>query len=199
MSGILWLLEEEDDWRDAVVWARGITAPELAARIGGVPDSIPAPLTDREAMAILWDEALDDDAVIRVGQAGVWSFAIEHGIPYAGDRLAAVSRGGAETLRLDPCVAHPPSTFTYARDGDLVCGFGIGEEVWRWGTHPDFLLPELIAAGVLTADGEYARDDVNESSVERDRHTLALLETRFDLTLPREEIEGRPLRAFLVR
>ncbi|MCF2129126.1 hypothetical protein L1I79_22170 [Strepomyces sp. STD 3.1] len=118
---------------------------------------------------------------------------------HAGDRLAAVSRGGAEALRLDPCVAHPPSMFSYARDGALVCGFGVGEESWRWGTHPDFLLPELIAAGVLTADGEYARDDISESCTERDRHPLALLEARFGLTLPRKEIEDQPLPAFLVR
>ncbi|MEU9521743.1 hypothetical protein [Streptomyces sp. NPDC048224] len=199
MSGILWLLEEEDDWRDAVVWAWGISAPELAARLGGVPDSVPAPLTDREAMALVWDEACDDDAVIRVGQAGSWSFAIEYGIPFAGDRLAAVSRDGVKAVRLDPCVDHPPSMFSYALDGVLVCGFGIGEEVWRWGTRPDFLLAELVDAGVLTAAGEYARDTISESSVERDRHTLALLETRFGLTLPREEVEGQPLPAFLVR
>ncbi|MEU1050477.1 hypothetical protein ABZ400_35840 [Streptomyces sp. NPDC005897] len=31
------------------------------------------------------------------------------------------------------------------------------------------------------------------------RHELALLETSFDLTLPREEVEGQPLQAFLVR
>lgn len=147
----------------------------------------------------MWDEACDDDAVIRVGQAGEWSFAIEHGIPCAGGRLAAVSRGGVEALRLDPCVDHSPSMYSYARDRVLVCGFGIGEEVWRWGQQPDFLLAELIAAGVLTADDEYARDDISESSQERDRHTLALLETRFGLTRPREEVEGQPLQAFLVR
>ncbi|MGC0387587.1 hypothetical protein RKD33_007804 [Streptomyces sp. SAI-129] len=41
MTGIQWLLEEEDDWRNAVVWARGITAPERAAWIGGVPHPSP--------------------------------------------------------------------------------------------------------------------------------------------------------------
>ncbi|MFI7383725.1 DUF6461 domain-containing protein [Streptomyces sp. NPDC049813] len=199
MTGILWLLEEEDDWRDAVVWVRGITPPELAARIGGVPDSLSVPLTEDEAMAVVWDAAHDDDAVIRVGQAGPWAFAIEHGMPYAADRLAAVSRGGVEAVRLDPCVDHPPSMFSFARDGEIVCGFGIGEEVWRWGTHPDLLLAELIAADVLTSEGEYARDDISESSQDRDRHTLALLEARFGLSLPREDIEGRPLPAYLLR
>ncbi|MFB6558843.1 hypothetical protein ACFCYH_08055 [Streptomyces sp. NPDC056400] len=80
--------------------------------------------------------------------------------------------------------------FSYARGGADVCSFGIGEEVWRWGEQPDLLLPELIAAGVLHPDGE--------SYLDRERHTLALIETRFGLFLPRDEVVNQRLPAFLI-
>ncbi|MFI7382202.1 hypothetical protein [Streptomyces sp. NPDC049813] len=75
MTGIQWLLEEEGGWWDAVVWARGITAPELAARLGGVPHSIPAPLTDREALAIVWDE--QHAAAVGVAEVRVTADAVD--------------------------------------------------------------------------------------------------------------------------
>lgn len=87
--------------------------------------------------------------------------------------------------------------FSYARDGADVCGFGIGEEVWRWGDQPNLLLPELIAAGVLYPDGEYARPE-DEPHRDRDRHTLSLIEARFGLLLPRDDVEKQRLPAFII-
>lgn len=103
-----------------------------------------------------------------------------------------------EAIHLDPSPDHPPAVFSYARDGADVCSFGIGEEVWRWGDQPDLLLPQLIAAGVLHPDGEYARPE-SESYRHRDPLTLALIESRFGLVLPRDAVVGQRLPAFLIR
>jgi hypothetical protein len=144
------------------------------------------------------DLATDDDDVVRVGACGGWSFAVEYGVGDGGQGPAEISRDGVEAIRLDPSPDHPPAMFSYARDGEGVCVFGIGEEVWRWGTQPDLLLPELIAAGVLYPDGEYARSE-DEPYRDRDRHTLSLIEARFGLSLPRDEVEEQRLPAFIIR
>ncbi|MFI5967873.1 DUF6461 domain-containing protein [Streptomyces asoensis] len=195
-GGIQWLVDQ-DDWRHGVVLARGIEPEELGVRMGGRPGSVVSPITDTEAWNMVLDLATDDDDVVRVGACCGWSFGVEYGMGDGGGRLVEISRNGVEAIHLDPSPDHPPAMFSYARDGADVCGFGIGEEVWRWGEQPDLLLPELTAAGVLHPDGEYARPD-GESYRDRDRHTLALIETRFGLCLPRDEVVNQRLPAFLI-
>ncbi|MGE7384285.1 DUF6461 domain-containing protein [Streptomyces sp. NPDC004126] len=195
-GGIQWLVEQ-DDWQHSVVFARGITPEELGLRMGGVRDSVASPITDAEAWTMVLDLATDDDDVVRVGAHGGWSFAVEYGLGDGAQRLVDISRNGVEAIHLDPSVDHPPAMFSYTRDGVDVCGFGIGEEVWRWGEQPDLLLPELIAAGVLHSDGEYARPE-DEPYRDRDRHTLALMESRFGLHLPRDVWENERLPAFVI-
>lgn len=195
-GGIQWLVDQ-DDWQHGVVFARGIDPEELGVRMGGRPGSVVSPITGTQAWNMVLDLATDDDDIVRVGACGDWSFAIEYGMGDGGDRLAEISRNGVEAIHLDPCPDHPPAMFSYARYGAFVCSFGIGEEVWRWGEQPDLLLPELMAAGVLHPDGTYARPE-GESYLDRDRHTLALIETRFGLSLPRDEVVNQRLRAFLI-
>ncbi|MFD8288773.1 DUF6461 domain-containing protein [Streptomyces lavendulae] len=196
-GGIQWLVGP-DRWQHSVVFARGITPEELGLRMGGVLGSVASPITDAEACRMVYDLATGDDDVVRVGAHGGWSFGVEYGFgDLAGERLADVSRNGVEAVHLHPSVDHPPATFSYARDGVNVCGFGIGEEVWRWGDQPDFLLPELVAAGVLHSDGEYARPE-DESYLDQERHTLALIESRFGLFLPRDVVENERLPAFVI-
>ncbi|MFD5079742.1 DUF6461 domain-containing protein [Streptomyces sp. NPDC058371] len=195
-GGIQWLADQ-DDWRHGVVFARGIAPEELGLLMGGVPGSVVSPITDTEAWHMVQDLATDDDDIVRVGACGGWSFAVEYGLGDGSRRLAEISGNGTEAIHLDPAPDHPPATFAYARDGEIVCGFGIGEEVWRWGTQPNLLLPELIAADVLYPDGEYARSE-DEPYPDRDRHTLALIEARFGLSLPRDEVEQQRLPAFII-
>ncbi|MGX5208013.1 DUF6461 domain-containing protein [Streptomyces violaceus] len=195
-DGIQWLIGR-DDWTYSVIFARGVTPEELALRLGGAPGSVPSPITGREAWAVVMDHRTDDEALIRVGVSDGWSFALEYGVPTGTERLADISRGGVEAAHLDPQPDHPPKQFAYAKDGVIICSFGIGEEVWRWGQQPDFLLAELVQAGVLHADGEYARSD-DEPFGAADRATLAILETRFGLALP-HDVEERQLPAFVIR
>ncbi|MFE9927883.1 DUF6461 domain-containing protein [Streptomyces sp. NPDC005533] len=194
VGGIQWLADW-DGWFVGLTFARGIGPDELAARLGALPGVRPGPLGALDAWSMV-TETVDGDGVARVGRWGDWSFAVEHGLPAGAERLAEVSRGGVEAVHLDPQPDHPPKQFAYARDGELVCCFGLGEECWRGGHQPDFLLPELIAAKILAPDGGCVRPD-EEPYEERDRHTLAVLEHRFALSLPRRLIEDTPLPAYV--
>ncbi|MFF5449400.1 DUF6461 domain-containing protein [Streptomyces sp. NPDC012888] len=192
--GIQWLASWPD-WYAALTFARGIGPEELAARLGAVPDLRPGPLSPSEAWSMAMD-AVDGEGVARVGTWGDWSFAVEHGQPAGAELLAEVSRDGAEAVHLDPQPDHPPKQFAYARDGELVCCFALGEELWRGGHHPDFLLPELIEAKVLHPDGGHARPE-DEPAPERERRTLEVLERRFGLALPRRLAADTPLPAYV--
>ncbi|MET9603657.1 DUF6461 domain-containing protein [Streptomyces sp. NPDC006512] len=194
-TGIRWLAGWEG-WFVGLTFARGIGPAELAARLGAVPGVRPGPMGAAAAWSMAAETA-DGDGVARVGAWGSWSFAVEHGIPAGAERLAEVSRG-AEAVHLDPQPDHPPKQFAYACDGELVCCFGLGEECWRGGHRPDFLLPELVRAGILAPDGTHPWPD-GEPRPERDRLTLAVLEHRFGLALPRRLVEDAPLPAFVTR
>lgn len=193
-DGIRWLADW-DGWYVGLTFARGVPPGELALRLGAVPGVRPGPLGARDAWSLA-SETMDGDGVARVGSWAGWSFAVEHGLPAGAERLAEVSRSGAEAVHLDPQPDHPPRQFAYARDGEVVCCFGLGEECWRGGRQPDFLLPELVAAGLLEPDGTHAGPE-DEPGAERDRRTLAVLEHRFALSLPRRLIEETPLPAFV--
>ncbi|MFF7993329.1 DUF6461 domain-containing protein [Kitasatospora xanthocidica] len=188
---------DHDDWSHSVFFGRGLTPEELALRMGGVPGSVESPITGTEAWRVVMDDGTDDEDLVRVGAYEGWSFALEYGIPTGAGRLADISRGGVEVVRLDPQPDHPPKQFAYARDGVEICSFGLGEEVWRWGQQPDFLLADLVRAGVLLPDGESARSDEGYADDE-DRVTLGMLESRFGLALPRD-VEERRLPAFVIR
>ncbi|MFA7767903.1 DUF6461 domain-containing protein [Streptomyces sp. NPDC048723] len=196
-DGIQWLADRDDHWQHSVVFAHGITPQELGTRMGGVHGSVASPITDTQAWHMVLDLATDDEDVVRVGAHGGWSFAVAYGPGDGAARLADISRNAVEAIHLDPSVDHPPAMFSYARDGMDVCSFGIGEELWRWGEQPDLLLPELVAAGILHPDGRYARPE-DEPYLDRDRHTLALIETRFGLSLPRGVLENERLPAFVI-
>ncbi|MFF8258765.1 DUF6461 domain-containing protein [Streptomyces virginiae] len=192
--GIQWLADW-GEWFAGLTFARGITPDELAARLGAVPGVRPGPLGAPAAWSMVTETA-DGDGVARVGSWGGWSFAVEHGLPAGAERLAEVSGAGVEAIHLDPQPDHPPKQFAYARDGELVCCFGLGEECRRGGHRPDFLLPELVAAGVLGPDGANTGPD-DEPDEDRERRTLSVLEHRFALALPRHLIADAPLPAYV--
>ncbi|MEV7590871.1 DUF6461 domain-containing protein [Streptomyces sp. NPDC089922] len=194
VRGIQWLADW-GEWLVGLTFARGIGPEELAVRLGALPGPLPGPLGSLDAWSMVTETA-EGDGVARVGTWGAWSFAVEHGMPAGAERLAEVSRGGVEAVHLDPQPDHPPKLFAYAQDGELVCCFGLGEECWRGGHRPDHLLPELVGAGILTPDGANARPG-EEPDEDGERRTLAVLERRFGLALPRHLIEDAMLPAYV--
>lgn len=200
-DGIKWLADW-DGWLSDLTFARGVPPEELAVRLAGIAVRGLPPFTDEEA----WEAVAggqyrpdeDGDGMIRVGLCAGWSFAVEYGHSTGTERLVDVSRGGVEAVHLSPMPEHPPGMFAYARDGQEVCSFGIGEERLRWGRQPDLLVPDLVAAGVLDPGGDYA---IPGDGPFRDHHrrTIAVIEGRFGLSLPGEAFVITPLPAFVVR
>ncbi|GGR11246.1 DUF6461 domain-containing protein [Streptomyces aurantiogriseus] len=200
-DGIVWLVDLKG-WMSSVVFARGISPEELAVRLGGAPDGATEPITDREVedLGVEWYRPGDDgDGVVRVGECGGWSFALEYWDPTGGDLLEEVSRDGVEVVRYVPIQEHPPAMVDYARDGVFLCGFGLREEIWRWGQEPDLLLPDLVAAGVLSPDGKTYLPPEDEDYQTGYRRSLGVLERRFGLSLSPAYLRDARLPAYAVR
>jgi hypothetical protein len=69
--------------------------------------------------------------------------------------------------------------------------------VWREGSRPDLLLPEIVDAGVLHADGTYAWPEDSDHR-DRDRNTLSVIERRFGISLSRSDVENGRLPAYAI-
>ncbi|MFJ9694324.1 DUF6461 domain-containing protein [Kitasatospora sp. NPDC101183] len=194
LAGIRWEL-------DGVVFARGIPPLELARRMGADPSVGAAPISGDEVWELeieSYRPGEDGDGVVRIGECGGWSFAIEYGDSTGADRLTEIARDGVEVVHLRPMPEHPPAMFDYARDGAAVCGFGLCEERWRWGQEPDLLLPELVEARVLEADGITSAAPDGDHEAMRAR-SLGVVERRFGLDLPRAVLGELRLPAYAVR
>lgn len=198
---MVWLVDL-DGWMSSVVFARGVSPEELAVRMGGDPDGATEPITDAEVWQLgitEWRPGADGDGVIRVGRSGQWSFAVEYGDSTGGDLLAELSRDGAEVVRYVPPQEHPPADVHYASDGVWVCGYGLREEIWRWGEEPDLFLPDLVAAGVLSPDGATYLPPEDEDYRVGLRRSLGVVERRFGLSLSPAVLRDARLPAYAVR
>ncbi|WP_030679950.1 DUF6461 domain-containing protein [Streptomyces cellulosae] len=200
-DGIVWLVDLEG-WMSSVVFARGVAPEDLAVRMGGDPDGATEPITDGEVedLGAEWYRPGEyGDGVVRVGESAGWSFALEYGDSTGGDLLEEISRDGVEVVRYVPIQEHPPASVYYARDGVFRCGFGLREEVWRWGREPDLLLPDLAAAGVLAPDGRTCLPPEDEDYKTGYRRSLGVVEQRFGLSLSPAFLEDARLPACAVR
>ncbi|WP_235441336.1 DUF6461 domain-containing protein (plasmid) [Streptomyces goshikiensis] len=205
-DGIQWLVGLQN-WMSSVVFARGISAQELALRMGAAPDRATEPITDAQAWGLDmqgYRPGGDGDGVVRVGECAGWAFALEYGDSTGGDLLAEISRDGVEAVRYVPIQEHPPATVDYARDGQVLCSFGLAEENQRYGKDPDLLIADLIAGQVLGPDGETLlapRDPEGEYEDFRVtyRRTLGVVERHFGLSLPPACLKDGRLPAYAVR
>jgi hypothetical protein len=200
-DGIQWLVGL-DNWMSSVVFARGISAAELALRMGGDREAATVPITDAE----VWDLGIeayrpdeDGDGVVRVGECEGWSFALEYGDSTGADRLEEISRDGVEAVHYVPIQEHPPATVFYARDGVTRCGFGLHEEHRRYGEEPDLLLPDLVAGQVLDPDGVTLLAAEDEPFRDIYRRTLGVVERRLGLSLSPACLKEARLPAYAVR
>lgn len=107
-DGIRWLVDLEH-WMSSVVFARGISAQELAVRMGGDRDAATEPITDAEAWGLgeWYRPGEHGDGVVRVGEQEGWAFALEYGDSTGGDRLAEISQKGVEAVHYVPMQEHP--------------------------------------------------------------------------------------------
>ncbi|MFB7263902.1 DUF6461 domain-containing protein [Streptomyces nojiriensis] len=200
-DGITWLAAW-DIPVEGVVFARGISADELAVRLGGVRGEATEPITDGEVEHLGMRSSsygVRGDGVVRVGEDAGWAFAVEYGDSTGTDRLEEIASGTVDAVHYLPMSARPPARFHYARNGVLTCGFGIGEERRRWGTEPDLLLLDLIAGKVLHSDGSQNLPPSREHHMAFQERSLGVLEQRFGLSLPRAVLGEARLPAYAVR
>ncbi|MFG3227312.1 DUF6461 domain-containing protein [Kitasatospora sp. NPDC048194] len=199
--GIQWLVDAGGQV-DGVVFARGIPPAELARRMGADPAAVSGPISGTEIWGLDiegYRPGDEGDGVIRVGEAAGWAFAIEYGDSTGGELLTEIARHGAEVVHFRPMPEQPPALLDYARDGAVLCGFGLGEERWRWGREPDLLLPELVAAKVLEADGVTPCGFGGRPYGAVRRRALDAVGRRFGLCLPRAVLGELRLPAYVVR
>ncbi|MFI2693032.1 DUF6461 domain-containing protein [Kitasatospora sp. NPDC018619] len=179
-----------------------MTPEELARRMGADPATATEPISDSEIRDLdieVYRPGDEGDGVIRVGACAGWSFAIEYGDSTGGELITEIARDEVEVVHFRPMPEQQPALLDYARDGAVLCGFGLGEERWRWGREPDLLVPDLVAAGVLEADGVTTRSRGPEPDGTARRRTLGAVEQRFGLSLPRDALGGLRLLAYAVR
>ncbi|WP_243436938.1 DUF6461 domain-containing protein [Streptomyces sp. FH025] len=200
-EGIEWLADTGGAV-GGVVFARGIPPEELARRMGADPAAVTGPISGTEIWNLdieVYRPGGDGDGVIRVGEAADWSFAIEYGDSTGGELLTEIARDGVEVVHFRPMPERQQALLDYARDGAVLCGFGLGEERWRWGQDPDLLVPELVAAAVLAADGVTPAGPGGEPCAAARRRTLGAVGRRFGLELPRAVLGELRLPAYVVR
>ncbi|MBM9508044.1 DUF6461 domain-containing protein [Actinacidiphila acididurans] len=192
-SGVRWLAHAS--WHFSVTFVRGLDSEELGRRLGADPAAAPVLATAREIEGLLVDPNV---GIARLGEAGGWAFAAEYGEAH-GTRhgvLAELSRGG-EAVNLDPQTDHPPSMFSCAAGGELLCSFGLAEEGRRWGSNPDLLNTALESAGVFLPDGSVLEAGASRHA-QRIAMSLGVIERHFGLSLPRELVEQGELRTVSV-
>lgn len=194
-DGIAWLLEPCPI--ECVTFARDIDPVDLTHRLGARPDRPIRRASTDEAVELLARDGVE--GVARVGRAGDWSFGVEYGdaVGPTASGLGAVSAEGVEAVNFLLTPWHPPSMFTYYRDRDHVCSFGIGEETRRWGHRPDVLVPALTEVGVLPAQPDLREADADAERLRR--LSVLTIEAHFRLRLPRADVLHGQLPLFNVR
>ncbi|UNO43464.1 hypothetical protein [Streptomyces sp. MST-110588] len=203
-GGITWIADGDISWLGYYIkLARGLTGEQLAARLAATGGPVPVQATTGPQAEELIDrldaERGDTDSIaVRYGDHAGLGFAIAYGHwpsvlgPAYHD---GTSRDGVHVFELyyekqNPKV--PPPAFAYFHDDHYVCGFDMYMYTWSQeitGPGADIVRTDIIAAKIPQ---ERKRDAAHRAS-------LAVLEQRFELALPRDLILGAALPTALVR
>ncbi|MFE3206281.1 DUF6461 domain-containing protein [Embleya sp. NPDC059237] len=176
-DGIAWLREAREFGSDyCVTFARGLEPLELLIRLGCNPSTV-VPMGLVDATETYFDTGVE---TIRAGTSRGWAYAVEttgnrgfqKGVP------DAVSTGTEAVLVYAD--SNPVAYLLHAENGEIVCGFEEETPDDRIGTDPDRLLPHMIAAGLLTPDGNQPDDSPTRGC------ELRMAETVFGLDLPHD-------------
>jgi hypothetical protein len=203
-GGITWIADADISWLGYYIkLARGLTGEQLAARLAAPGGPVPVQATTGPQAEALIDgldaERGDADSIaVRYGDHAGLGFALAYGHwpsvlgPAYHD---GTSRDGAHVFELyyekqNPKV--PPPAFAYFHDDHYVCGFDMHMHTWSQeitGPGAGLIRAEIDAAGIPE---QRERDTAHRAS-------LAVLEQRFELALPRDLILDASLPTALVR
>ncbi|MFJ5780312.1 hypothetical protein [Streptomyces sp. NPDC093094] len=183
--------------------ARGLSGEQLAARLAAGGGPVPVRATTGPQAEELVDrldaERGDTDSIaVRHGDHAGLGFAVAYGHwpsvlgPAYHD---GTSRDGVHVFEFycekqNPKA--PPPVFAYFHDDHYVCGFDMYMHTWSQeitGPGADLVRADVVAAEIPE---ERKRDTAHRAS-------LAVLERRFELALPRDLILGVSLPTALVR
>lgn len=201
-DGIAWIARDGISWLGyCVTLARGVDPEELVSRLAGDADPVPLGQYTRDDLETYLAErdrgqSTCDDIAVRYGRSGDLVFAVADG-HWPGEMgpgyTDGLSKNGAHVFQLyyeaeNPKV--PPPDFIYLHDERTVCAFDM---TFTWsseivGSSPELVQDEVLAAGL---PGETNRDVAHARS-------LAVVERRFRLTLPREQVLYGTLPAALI-
>ncbi|MFF4053998.1 hypothetical protein ACFYZ5_46275 [Streptomyces chartreusis] len=203
-GGITWIADEDISWLGyCIKLARGLTGEELTARLAATGGPVPVEATTGPRAEELIDE-LDAERgdgasiAVRYGDHAGLGFAVAYGHwpsvlgPAYHD---GTSRNGAHVFELyyeKQNAKVPPPAFAYFHDDSYVCGFDMYMNTWSQeitGPGADLVRVDIVAAGIPE---EKERDTAHRAS-------LAVLEQRFELALPRDLILDASLPTALVR
>ncbi len=166
-----------------LTFARGLTREQLVAGLGLTPPTL-------ETTQVRTFDGADDDPdrpKVRIGEIDGWAYAVEHftsrgGHPDTLSRLSA-GRGGAFALVYTQTI----SAFSYAADGEYMCGVDLVVPHIRWGSDPHRFDSELERVRLLRpAPGERERAPALGAR---------FVQLAFGVTVDREMLE-RPLASF---
>ena len=203
-DGITWIASNEISWLGhCITLARDVEPEELVSRLARNQE--PEALGQHTGYDLqIYLDRLDreqgrcDSIAVRYGASGGLSFAVADGQwpGYMGPGYTeGLSRDGAHVFQLydeqeNPKL--PPPTFSYLHDDRYVCGFDMYMHTWSSeikGSNPELLHDDILAAGIpdeTDSDAAHAK-------------SLALVESRFQLTLPKELVLHGELPAALIR
>jgi hypothetical protein len=144
MSDLEWFTEWV--WKSltlGLTFAKGSSPAEMFAAFGVEPDE---PIEPRSFL-----ESVDaDDAILRVGQQGDWTYAVEHVTTQGFQRLDALSAGGREAFAL--LFTQGICLFMYARDGTTINGLDLTVPHIRYGTDGHYFDAALAEVGISSSE-----------------------------------------------
>ncbi|WP_217168371.1 hypothetical protein [Streptomyces sp. AC512_CC834] len=211
-DGIAWLAEPQCLSYEgySVVMSRELASDELVSRMTRTVFNAKrrahaiGELTHTQVHDVLegfYGEAPHDGLALRHGESGEWSFAVKcGGWPCKFGAEPPLSRGGAHIFQLEhdeQNMKSVPPQFAYRHDGRDMCAFNLHLD-GSWG--PDGVIgdPEIAprVEAVLTAAG-LPDHDLDPRTVHRT--SLEVLESLFELSLPRDLIVTGTLPAAVLR
>ncbi|QKW51490.1 DUF6461 domain-containing protein [Streptomyces buecherae] len=198
-DGIRWLVDKAPTWYGYCIHlARGLEAVHLVNRITRGPAPVLIGEYTAEGIETYINSQEREMAAVRYGTHGDLAFTVAHGYwpgelgPGYSNHLSRNS--GEEVFELyyetqNPKV--PPPQFTFYRDGEYACGFDMYMYTWSHevtGPDADLIHADIEAAGIHNED---RRETAHLKS-------LTIIEKRFTLTLPMNQILHGSLPAALV-
>lgn len=203
-DGIAWIARDSISWLGyCITLARGMEPEELVGRLSeDSPPTLLGQYTGNDLETYLesrnGERGVIDSIAVRYGVSGDLAFAVADGYwpgEMGPDYSDGLSRDGAHVFQLyyekeNPKL--PPPIFSYLHNEHALCDFNMYMHTWSsevTGSTPELIQDDILNAGIPE---ETERDVAHANS-------LAIVERRFQLTLPKEQVLHGELPSALIK